>query len=376
MKRFLKANGSDETLQGGTKARQSQTIPEGGGQATPAAKITQNGQKDSPGRMRQRLLPESDEWVLTRICKIMISKLESSQLQRLIDNMTRNGKRVTLLSMCSGSEVAYVSMLVIQTVLGVGNVKLVSSCDNDPRKQRFIASVIGPLPGGDGCIFADISKLGGMYSQCVVHENNRCRVKSALIGSCGFSCKNYSRLHATSSTYSAADVADGVGSSGETLGGLLNNMESHPCPVCHLENVEAIVAGKPEHIEYLGTALLQRGYVLTYDVVCSTSWGVPHKRNRWYGVAMHMPLLKLSQEQCEDAGKKIFRLMRKMKSSPMPLEAFLLSGEKGDEYLKKELSRRLKGQMGPGLTDGWKKCTVMRWWPSRRPSAKSTPRPM
>ena len=192
-----------------------------------------------------------------------------------------------------------------------------------------------------------------MYSDCVACEKGKCKVKNALMGSCGFSCKNFSRLHIHSSRYSAQDVADGSGSSGETLGGLLANMQAHPCAVYHLENVEAIVSGKPEHIEYLGEALLQRGYVLTYDVVVSTNWGVPHKRTRWYGVVLHMSTFKLSREQLEDAGKTIFRLMRKMKNKPIALDAFLMDGvdDTGKDRVSDELSRRQAAQLGPGHTD-------------------------
>jgi hypothetical protein len=107
----------------------------------------------------------------------------------------------------------------LHQVVGAKEPIQVSSCEENPRKQRFIQHVVHPLTEADSCLFSNIVDMGQRRADCVAH-GRRCRVRNARIGSCGFSCKNLSKKNAERSSRSDYMQA-GVGSTGITCDGML-----------------------------------------------------------------------------------------------------------------------------------------------------------
>ena len=103
-------------------------------------------------------------------------------------------QELAMVCLCSGSEISFVTAMALCEVLQVGKVSQVMSCKADVRKQGFITEVIHKLRGGQGCLVEDVCDLASPRASCVAH-GRRCKVRAGLIGSCGFSCKNFSKLH-------------------------------------------------------------------------------------------------------------------------------------------------------------------------------------
>ena len=180
-----------------------------------------------PARLREKLTPRDGDWYLTSCCKIFLSRLSDSQLKRLVGNMSYHGKMLTAISMCSGSEIAYMNLHIVQDVTGVGRTRHLSSCDIDERKRNFCNYVVTKLEEDwDGCIFTDICDLSSLTAPCCRHKKH-CRVMAATLGSCGFSCKNFSKLFLLSR--SRTDwMQTATGSSGVTCHGMLAYLLAHP----------------------------------------------------------------------------------------------------------------------------------------------------
>ena len=151
-------------------------------------------------RVRERLAPVEGEWLLTRLCKVFLAKLSDQHFAKLRANMEQS--TLSMGSMCSGSEVSFVTSHVLQQVLNVGSVRQEYACEIDTKKQKFLERVVGSLPGAeDSCIFSNIEDMALRRSSCVKHLQ-QCSRRKVLWGSCGFSCKSFSKLYVDSGSRS------------------------------------------------------------------------------------------------------------------------------------------------------------------------------
>ena len=112
-------------------------------------------------------------------------------------------QELAMVSLCSGSEISFVTAMALCEVLQVGKVSQVMSCKADVRKQGFVTEVIHKLRGGQGCLVEDVCDLASPRASCVAH-GRRCKVRAGLIGSCGFSCK-------ISASYTRCTEAEQIG---------------------------------------------------------------------------------------------------------------------------------------------------------------------
>ena len=73
------------------------------------------------------------------------------------DNLKRlcqNDTPLNVSTLCSGSEVVMVVFQILQKLLGL-KVAHILSCENDPEKQRWIATYFKPRR-----LFADVAQMG------------------------------------------------------------------------------------------------------------------------------------------------------------------------------------------------------------------------
>ena len=255
--------------------------------------------------------------------------------------------------MCSGSEITLVALSTLQAVVGVGECQQLFACEIEARKRGFIKEIVHRIPGAeDACLFEDICHLGQHRVGCMKHPNRRCRVKAAVLGSCGFSCKNLSKMHPESHN-GVAWLSQRIGTSGTTCSGMLWYLQVHPCAVFIIENVPEMLEPGSDHVAWLNTQLQLLGYILVFDILASDTYALPQRRRRFYGVAFNLAIFRLEAGVMEDIGMSVFRCVRRLRlADPFPLESFVLPAE--HPYVKADLARRLAGGQPEDPEATWK----------------------
>jgi hypothetical protein len=177
------------------------------------------------------------------LCGKLREVLDEETDERIVDHLERLGD-LTMCGFCSGGNMATVQACSLCSTFQEGAVKDQLVCEIDPSKFKlaeFIAEKCGA--DDDHCGFKDITKfefvgaksdsgkpvIVAVRSHCQVH-NRTCEVPidpSALVGTCGYSCTNLSKLFVAKDGVSRKDLVDNLftqrlGASGETGGALLD----------------------------------------------------------------------------------------------------------------------------------------------------------
>ena len=124
----------------------------------------------------------------------------------------------------------------------------------------------------DHGLFKDIQQLHKDTTYCWRH-GTECEVVTDALGfaSCGFSCKNLSRLFSSESFASDNDwIGKGEGSTGETFEGLLHWLLRSPPLLVQCENVVGIA--KPQHSKAVIDAFGRAGYHAYFSETKSSTY--------------------------------------------------------------------------------------------------------
>jgi site-specific DNA-cytosine methylase len=277
----------------------------------------------------------------TKTTKNLLKKLTPDLLQQLQANVTQLGA-VSLGSMCSGSNITSVLVANLLEVLKTGTpLRDVFSCEVDAQKQEFLKYVAVWL--GQSCshnIFSNINEMGEHGAHCSNHDNTICTIPPApLIMTCGFSCKNFSKLYQNKKrTRILKNILEkGGGTTGNTCQGMLAFIKAHAPPFLIWENVPAILEkGQERNHAYLLKAFHEAGYASATGSANSIEFHLPQIRRRAYGVIVHVGKSGLGLTEASKLAEKILKTKESMACvEPVSIEKFLL--EPGDDYLKKQL---------------------------------------
>ena len=277
----------------------------------------------------------------TKTTKNLLKKLTPELLQRLQAHVTQLGA-VSLGSMCSGSNITSILVANLLEVLKTGTpLHDVFSCEVDARKQEFLKYVAEWLgQSSSHNIFSDITEMGEHGAHCSNHDNTMCSIPPApLIMTCGFSCKNFSKLFQSKKrTRILKNILEkGRGTTGNTCQGMLAFIRAHAPPFLIWENVPTLLekSQKRNHA-YLVKAFHEAGYASATGSANSIEFHLPQVRRRAYGVIVHVGKSGLGLPEASELAEKILKTKESMASvEPVSIEEFLL--ERGDDYLKKQL---------------------------------------
>jgi len=285
-----------------------------------------------------------------------IRRLDHGQRSRLAHVLHSIRRKLRTGSACSGSEIARVANEFIMMACG-GKVENVFSCEKVVVKQDWIANVIEKWardkqgPGGP-CIFKDIAEIGGKTARCAKHEAtgngenvSGCDVLTVFLMSAGFSCKNMSKLFSSRVGTAGQFVkkksclADGSGSSGETLDALLSYIQSHAPTILVLENVQDILLpSQAQNHDHLLAVLKEVGYAAHVVELVSTSYGSPQRRRRAYIVGYKVPS-GWSYDAVLDRAKAALDLAKGLELPERRPDEIFLSNKSA--YVQSECKRRM-----------------------------------
>ena len=292
-----------------------------------------------PARLQQLLKVSPKDDRATQTTKQLLDKLSPELLQQLQSHVAKLGV-VTVGSMCSGSNVTSVLVADLLQVLKTGKFHDAFACEFDKSKQGFLKYVAEWLGEDSHNIFGDINVMGGHSAHCVNNDNRNCAIPAApLITTCGFSCKNFSRLYYNEKREQILHnmLEDGKGSSGNTCQCMLAYLKTHS-PAFHIwENVPSILQyNQKNNLDYLLKALLKAGYVCATDMFLSSDYHLPQDRNRAYGICIHVDKSGLSREAACELAQEVVETVKSMAADkPASMKNFLLKSS--DSYLQKQL---------------------------------------
>ena len=202
-------------------------------------------------------------------------------------------------SMCSGSNITAVMIARLTKVLGAGSLREIFTCESDPQKRRWLQFVDSSVGDGQACCFGDISEMGNAESPCTTHGKCICckipdfaSHDGPLITTCGFSCKNFSKLFTFTATMSRDEMLQdilkkGAGSTGETFQGMLSYLHGKGPPIHVWENVPELLSPKQsDNLDYLLGALSKVQYACAVELFQSLEFQIPQRRARVYGVCV------------------------------------------------------------------------------------------
>ncbi|CAE7242160.1 unnamed protein product, partial [Symbiodinium sp. CCMP2456] len=215
-------------------------------------------------------------------------------------------------------------------------------------KKNYLLKTVHPLltrsgPAEDqhGCLFAEFGDLacGQAFCEkhqrvCVVHE-----VPFLII--CGYSCKNLSKLNASSR---AGVLRAGLGSSGETCDHLLNYLSSFRPAVALLENVEEMARDSEDsdNVAYFLGRLEEMDYAFATKLLDSSNYGLPQKRLRSFQILLNRRVFESADALDKIAQKMMSTAVRLACGKPESLRFFLDADD--DPYVEAEFFRKIDAQ--------------------------------
>ena len=380
---------------------------------TPEQHHEHEDEEDPPG-IRERLKPRPKDDRLTRICKIVLAKLSTKMLNRLVANMVLLGT-LFFSTMCSGSEIPVIAMTVLYNVLfgkspqDQVKLKVLYSCESDRTKIPWGNFVFEKCDQVDPkcarqdrqCCFKDICTLKDGNVSCWTHEvkkkttaaKSKAKVKAApcvpasdggeelppctvpsgthgpVVSTVGISCKNLSKLFTGKGEQRGKTdwLETGEGSSGETYKGLFAHLRVNRPPIVHVENVEELL--NEVNLAILKEDAAEINYYWTGKNLDSIKFGIPQGRKRAHGLLIDELAVSLDRDGLDAWSLELWQTVESLHLDPLPLAGFLLDND--DPYVAKcleESTERMKGDAESiedpvwrkGM-DGWLKGRQLDW---------------
>ena len=237
---------------------------------------------------------------MDEIAETMLSLLSETHQQNLLEGLSKQASW-TLGSICSGTDVC--SMAASALLLAVRKLAdkktqvpdflHVFSCEINKAKQDFLRQFVGPR-----LVFEDAAAMGSQKAHDVI-SNTLQYIPAVDCMIAGFVCKDVSHMnrHACSSK---SCISEASKRTGRTFQAVLQYCERHRPGVVILENVTAIEDIDPESMQSnaeVCCSLLQGlGYQVFTKAMTPQLHGVPHRRNRFWFVALLMSYDALAKE--------------------------------------------------------------------------------
>ena len=259
-------------------------------------------------------------------------------------------KVVRVASLCSGSNVASVQLQNLCEIIGEVAVWDIFDCESDDQKrQTFLKHIDEVLHNRKRThhSFKNIMEMGDDEAECETHGRS-CKIPTGgkvgpLVCTCGFSCKNFSKLfvgtaHVTRDEMLKNMLQEGKGTSGATCHGMIKYLATHAPPFLIWENVPEILdQGNSENLEWLCSALLKLNYACKVAKFNSLNYKIPQRRIRAYGVCVLWGEAGITKEQAHDIAKKIISDAEALATDdPLPLKHFIL--KPSDPNVKAQLT--------------------------------------
>jgi site-specific DNA-cytosine methylase len=211
------------------------------------------------------------------------------------------------------------------------------SCENVEMKQKIIAAHFCPE-----MLYSDIGELGSGLARDVLSGEMKA-VPSPHCFAVGIECDTLSGLNGQSEV--GEQVCEtGSGKTGSTAKSTMSFIERARPIIVILENVKNLGAAggsgsmpcRATDLEILITKLNLMGYVVVWQTLRATEFGVPQSRERIYIIAFLAKsegtlLMQVPSNKDDDPPDlpawwhDVGQLIREMKIEPLPIEAFLLN---------------------------------------------------
>ena len=270
----------------------------------------------------QKMLHASDLREMAGLEQLAAEHLQN--FSSLLHNVRLAGpnRKLIIGSACTGSAGHHVIMIAFLRAcakyLPDFTFEIAFDCENANLKRKWITDLyrVLPAPGADSnfCMYDNICDLGNAEATCHNHrcakgKAKKCRVRRCNVIICSTSCVDLSAANMNKATTAIFEGEPVPGNkSRETLDGLCNYMKSYRPDVVFWENV--CEAEKEIHMAPLKTRLLSLGYDCQFAHINSKMFGLPHNRNRVFGVFVNItdPEVVNLKDNPIDAAFRHFRL--------------------------------------------------------------------
>ncbi len=323
--------------------------------------------KPAQQRGASRLVPSSSDDLCTRFAKIFVAKLKAAQPAKYENAKCVAQRLGTLMHMsaCTGTNIGWLAANALMQVLEGEPVDNAVACESEKPKATFYTTVTCSHPDSnkDPCVWSDVCKLCTDEAWCLVHEA-QCPLptpRSKSLMDTGFSCKLLSKLHKDCRAHGSV-VPDGVGSTGETAGGMIDMMDHFTPLIVIMENVPELLNPQFVNWSWIKSKTKAIGYSSSAATRNSLNYGRRMDRLRAWCVNLYMQRLRskttairlspLEEDMLHDA---IWETMELLKIDPENAPAFVESClAQSHPHVKAEFARQTKAKGPEEDSADWK----------------------